>query len=391
MPSFDEFRAAIKNGGLTRSNRFTVRFSLPAGLQVSPYFTQIGLRQIMLFCSRANIPALSLSTAPTRTSGEVRNVPYDRNFEPLTLSFYADKGMNAKFLFDEWINLVQDRNTRQFAYWDEYVIPSMTVTIEDLDDSAIYEVEFFDIYPKTVNSIELDYSNSSVMVINVVMEYRYWLSKRIVSGEELEYFRPDRASLAPNEMFVTIQGSSIPGVAQKISNGVATAFVPGVTSILSTSADGLVTDVGTRLSELIQVPATAATGAFTQDVQTLYDTVYGNLTQVGNMAKSAVTSLASPAGLNIAPSDLRELSGMYNVARQAFGSSSNLAGVIANGKFSVSSPDALNKVSAINAEMNSHISKVQSIQSKIATGIEASVNTISQFGFLIAPNTPRGQ
>jgi hypothetical protein len=390
MVSFiEEFRTAIKNGGLTRSNRFTVLFDLPRGLRKTSYFTQLGLRKIMLFCNKANLPGISLSTAPTRTFGEVRNVPYDRNFEPLTLSFYADKGMNAKFLFDEWINLVQDRKTRQFEYWDHYVIPNLSIRVDGVDDNGVYETELHDVYPKSVSSIDLDSSNNSVMLITVVFEYRNWMSTRLIESGELDYENPDLASLAPNEMFVTIQGSAVPGITQQIAKGIASPFVPGTNSILTSAVDGLTSDLTSRISAFGTFKANTLSAYFNSANLTKYTSLQNTLQGLVGTTSSIGTALASPGGLNIAPADMGAISGMFNTARQTVGTT--LAGVIDSVPAGTSIGDVATKLTNVETQLGSAVTNISSIQAKVTSSIQTASNTINKSGNLIAANQPRGQ
>ena len=77
-----DFISEIKTQGLARTNRFTVEIAPPSeGPAVA--------RRILLFCEQASLPGISYASTSNRTYGELREVPYDRLFEPITLQFHV--------------------------------------------------------------------------------------------------------------------------------------------------------------------------------------------------------------------------------------------------------------------------------------------------------------
>ena len=53
----------------------------------------------------------------------------------------------------------------------------MTINVEDLNDESRYSVTAFEVYPKTVSPIQMDYASKDVMKIQVSMQYKYWTSQ----------------------------------------------------------------------------------------------------------------------------------------------------------------------------------------------------------------------
>ena len=176
MASLKEFVAAVKSEGLMRNNRFSVFFNIPASV------TSIkDLRKVMLYCDSVSLPSVSLETTQARTFGEFREMPYNRLFDNITLSFYVDNSMQVKLLFDSWINAVQDPVTRNFNYYNNYVT-DMTIDVFDVADKSRYQVTLYQAYPKTISAVQMDYANKDVMKLQVSMNYKYWISTAVDAG-----------------------------------------------------------------------------------------------------------------------------------------------------------------------------------------------------------------
>jgi len=105
MATIDDFIATVKTQGMMRSNRYTVTM----GDVVND---PDNLRQIMMYCADVQLPGVNMSTAQLRTYGELREVPYEKLFGDINLTFYVDTNMNVKNYFDRWMGLIQDPFTR---------------------------------------------------------------------------------------------------------------------------------------------------------------------------------------------------------------------------------------------------------------------------------------
>lgn len=173
-----DFVANISSmGGLARTNRFSVLVNPPsyALKELNSTGSSIILRSVLMFCDTVQLPGVSLNTAQTRTFGEVREVPYETNYEPITISFYVDNNFLVKQIFDAWILGIQDWNTRKFKYYKDYTT-DFTLYVQDTEDSGKYAVKLFEAYPKTVSAISMSYDSKEVMKINVALMYKYWRS-----------------------------------------------------------------------------------------------------------------------------------------------------------------------------------------------------------------------
>jgi hypothetical protein len=201
-----EFIASIKGAGLARNNRYIVNMRIPAKTHIATS----SLRTTMLYCEQVQLPGVNYSTTQNRTFGEFRETPYEKLYDICNMSFYVDTDMYIKFLFDRWMQTIQDPDNRCFNYYNEYTT-DMEIQVQNLEDKVKYKVKLFECYPKSVSSVQMDYSNKDVMKLSVAMQYKYFttslteelLSEEIVTVEEIgsytSNYSSNQSSLAMTE------------------------------------------------------------------------------------------------------------------------------------------------------------------------------------------------
>jgi hypothetical protein len=192
----DKFIAEVKSQGLARSNRYLVKFTPPlSGLDSSVPQT------LSLFCDQVQLPGMNFSTAQNRTFGEFREVPYEKLFDNLNMSFYVDKNMYVKRVFDNWMEAIQNPETRTFNYYKNYTT-GMDIEVHDLMDRITYVVSLWECYPKTIGAIQMDYASKDVMKLSVTMQYKYWTSQLISQNNKSEPSLQDRPATPDNFMSI---------------------------------------------------------------------------------------------------------------------------------------------------------------------------------------------
>jgi hypothetical protein len=176
-----EFVSHVKSSGLARNNRFAVMFAPPAGVQPA------GLNKILLFCDTVQLPGANFSTVQNRMFGEFRELPYEKLYDQISLTFYVDTEMKVKALFDDWQNIIANPVTRTYGYYNDYVT-DMFIEVQDINDKTRYAVRLQECYPKTISSIQMDMNSKDVMKITIGFQYKYWLASPIAplaDGEKL--------------------------------------------------------------------------------------------------------------------------------------------------------------------------------------------------------------
>lgn len=183
----NQFLGEVKNRGLARTNRYDVVIPLPVVTSSKTIYVA------NLFCDAVSLPGVNISTTPQRFYGEERQMPYERMFDPVTLSFYVDNTMELKTAFEEWINLIIDPKTRAIGYYNDYTRP-VEIYIKDVEDGTPYKLTLHEAYPKALNTIQLDTSSREIMKMTMTMQYKYWTSTsntlEVYNGENRDSFDP---------------------------------------------------------------------------------------------------------------------------------------------------------------------------------------------------------
>jgi hypothetical protein len=169
-----DFIAEIKTQGLARTNRFTVQLTPPGS---APAVT----RKVLLFCEQASLPGINYATTQNRTYGELREMPYDKLYDNITLTFHVDRDMLVKKMFDDWMQFIQDPITRSFQYYRNYTT-DMVIELQDLEDKTTYQIQMFECYPKAISAIALNAEAKDTMRVSVTFQYKYWSSNLIAEN-----------------------------------------------------------------------------------------------------------------------------------------------------------------------------------------------------------------
>ena len=161
----NDFISVVKQGGLARTNRYTVLFT---------GFTTQRSRDVMLLCDQVQLPGTNFNTSDMRTFGETRKAPYERLYEDINMSFYIDTDMQVKSFFDDWMTWIQDPMTRNFNYYEDYTC-DIIIEVQDLKNNSRYGIKLFEAYPKSIGAIQLDYAAKDIMKMSVNFAYKYYL------------------------------------------------------------------------------------------------------------------------------------------------------------------------------------------------------------------------
>ena len=190
------FMANIAQGeGFARPTRYLVRIFLPNKLTVgdsrdndggviSTGINTIGgqelSRNVGMMCNKITMPSRSVATKPHQIYGPKREMPYAYTFgDTIEATFYADKFLRQRAFFETWQKLVFDLNTHNIKYYDDYTSQVDILQLGQYDaeedrDRIVYGVRLYEVYPKTIGSIEYAYGGEGIVEIPITLQYRYW-------------------------------------------------------------------------------------------------------------------------------------------------------------------------------------------------------------------------
>lgn len=189
IPTLSRFASEIRTRNVLRPNQYYVEILLPPAL--AEYTTESALAS--LWCSSAHTPMTTLMTDDNYTEqGTRRKYSYDQDWQNLVLTFYIDQDFIVKKLFDAWKNAILP-NRRKFNYPSEYTASSLNLYILNQENQPTYSYEFKNIYPKDIQSVELNYMQaSSPSTCTVEFVYETVFSTSLVEGKVIDFTtKPD--------------------------------------------------------------------------------------------------------------------------------------------------------------------------------------------------------
>lgn len=178
-----DFIKRVRERGLLRSNRYDVVIPFPTTNDTDV------MQTATLFCDSVSLPGINISSTPARVFGESTEMPYERTFEPVQLSFYCDTNLIIKQAFESWVDLIVNPQTRAINYYNNY-IKDIEIYVQTVDEQSVQVIKLHDAYPKTIQSIQMDAGSRELMKMNVTLQYKYWttnFTKSIVSGNNLRF------------------------------------------------------------------------------------------------------------------------------------------------------------------------------------------------------------
>lgn len=178
MATLNEFISNV-GSGLALTSHYQVIIPKPDGLVFQNIFgssTLFSQNKLALFCEQASLPGLNISTIPTRTFGETVETPYEKIYHPINLSFYIDIKFQVKALFDAWMNIIQSGISRIHNYPQNYKT-DIDIIVYDRNDKKRYVTTLYQAFPKSINDIQLSYTETEVMKLPVEFSYKYYKTK----------------------------------------------------------------------------------------------------------------------------------------------------------------------------------------------------------------------
>jgi hypothetical protein len=113
--------------------------------------------------------------------GPVENVAYGVNVGDFTLQFIVDKDALVIEFFEEWLNLIVNRDSfgganmnnnkigglrrpYEIAYKDTYACPNVNVFVYDRSQNAVMEYHIYDVFPTGIQSMNMSWSEENTLM-----------------------------------------------------------------------------------------------------------------------------------------------------------------------------------------------------------------------------------
>jgi hypothetical protein len=171
-------------------------------------------RFLALQCESAELPGKTLLTQDAKIYGPTFKVPYQTQYNDITLTFLCTNDFYERKLFERWMECIHPSDTNNLRYPKGETTRYLTnIKIIQYDDfiKQIYAVELIDAYPIGVSSQALAWSEDGFHRLGVQFAYQKY---RVLYDGEYDLLA------AAGALFGTKMIPFFNEAGQKISNGV---------------------------------------------------------------------------------------------------------------------------------------------------------------------------
>jgi hypothetical protein len=285
-PGISKFSERVRYKGIAKQARYYVELTPPN--VVSSNYGSDTVDMINLFVEQTMFPEFVVATQSNRANSNSVEMPYDRIFGPITMTFLCDRRMTVKHFFDMWTQGIYNTFGGVINYYDDYVVPEINIYKVDEQSSRVYCVTLYNAYPKVVNDMVLSSNSTDLSRFQVVFAYEMWKSF-VIEGEGYDY---------ANSLFMSDFGGTEGSFGNMIGS---LAEIPGVDLILggvnkdnaNTMMNNLGLGMGMDILNKIKNPAL------------LKDSLRRNARSVGSQLLKSTKSNV----LNYLPSSVRQIGG----------------------------------------------------------------------------------
>lgn len=187
MHSIEDFLSTVRNKGIARASQFSVQIFPPQALLSTSTEKNYGnLNNLTLFCEGATIPGMNITTRAARIHNLdiQRPMTIDYLGEGASFDFLVDGSWDVKNFFDDWSDLIIDRNREINEY--NKIIGSIVVNAlhegpinaddfsQPFKEHIRYAVRLDNAFPRAVGSLQTNYNDTGVHRLNVTFSYKYW-------------------------------------------------------------------------------------------------------------------------------------------------------------------------------------------------------------------------
>lgn len=131
-------------------------------------------RYLALQCESTELPGRSLVTADVKVYGPTYKVPYQTQYQEITLNFLCTNEFYERKLFDKWIEAIQPNDTWNMRYpkgENSRYLTNLKVIQYDEFIRQIYAVEMIDAFPIGIASQPLSWSEEGFHRLSVQFAY----------------------------------------------------------------------------------------------------------------------------------------------------------------------------------------------------------------------------
>jgi hypothetical protein len=139
-------------------------------------------RYLALQCESAELPGRTILTQDAKVYGPTYKVPYQSQYNEITLTFLCTNEFWERKLFDRWLEAIMpsDTNNLRFPKGSQtYMTPIKVIQYDDFI-KQIYAVELIDAFPIGISAQTLNWSDDNFHRLSV--QFTYLKYKPVYTG-----------------------------------------------------------------------------------------------------------------------------------------------------------------------------------------------------------------
>jgi hypothetical protein len=153
----------------------TVTEAIGSAIGQSPIGSNATLsRYLALQCEAAEMPGRTLVTHEAKVYGPTYKVPYQTQYNEITLTFLSTNEFWERKLFERWIEAIMPSDTNNLRYGkgpQTYMTPIKVIQYDDFI-KQIYAVELVDAFPIGMSAQALSWSDDNFHRLQVQFAYQ---------------------------------------------------------------------------------------------------------------------------------------------------------------------------------------------------------------------------
>jgi hypothetical protein len=186
--TIDTFKSIIgKRNGLARSNRFNVFINPPQSLYRANNLDE--LRDLNVMCESCSMPGRQIQTFDMKYFRQDIKTAQGFINEDISFVFNLTSDFFIKRLFDDWTNLIIDRESYKLNYGSVYK-RSVEIYQLDSENQITYKVELKNAFPVSVQAVGLGNASGDVQQVTVEFTYEDFIETEMRSPYETAGLRP---------------------------------------------------------------------------------------------------------------------------------------------------------------------------------------------------------
>lgn len=248
MGDYEQFVATFRDGS-ARTNRFKAFILTPNALTASGQ----ALRDLNIRLESVSFPGKNIRTV---TDDNVYGPSYEvaqglSYAEDIAMTFLLKPNHEERWVFNEWQDLIVDPTTYNLNYYDEYI---SNMYVYQLDEANRYTAGILirDIFPKTVNAVEMSNTSQNELVrCSVNLAFRDWAPLQVGTNPDItaDWVRTEDGPIPMNTVDIGGQPTQIySGYEPKTvkQRGITEGFPDGINDAIRTIKTGVNDALGAR-------------------------------------------------------------------------------------------------------------------------------------------------